>query len=760
MVVRFSIFFIFFLSWSFTQEAPIFSPESGIHKDLTEINIEVPADIKVFYTLDGSSPNSTSKILQSGNYSLYGNTVFRLLIVNQVDTVEKTKTYIVDKEHKLPVISIITDSTYLFDRRYGLYEKGHGASSKVPYKGANFWKNWERPTFIAYITEENEQVIDQKAGIQMFGGFSMAMPQKSFGLYARSEYGNKRFEYPFFSNRPFKKYKNLVLRNAGGDMRGAHIRDAFAASLIEETGIAVQAYKPVAVYINGKYWGKYNLREKINEHFIKQHFGYDKDSLIIMRHEKEPQYGSTRDYVRFLNKLPYLDINSESGLTYVSKKIDIDNYLLYNACEVYTGNADAGGNIRYYKHMSDTAKWRWIFFDVDHSMNIFESRAHEKNSVAHFTQKNPQDWPHPEWSTVLIRKLLENDSIKTLYIQQFCDLLNTTFKKERAKLILDSLRLQVEHESAYHKERWNIEETIYDLSFSKLYNHIEHRPAILFEHLKDRFNLEKLVTVEVDIPDGVKIRFNNLILDKPFKGNYFSGLPIHMEVLPSFDYDFVGWKSLKSDSRCISFHPGEDIKIVPLVEKRKQSPYAHKVIITEIDAEQDSTYDTDFIELYNTTEQTTDLSGWIISDINNTYQIPENTLLKAKEYLVITENDQIFHKAYEGAALGGLSFGINKKGEVLCLYDIDSCLVDRVDTRQWSKEKKGLNWSRSSHSANNVNYHSWIQELPSPLKSSSFSLDSKRRKEKDQQQAFWIIISGIIFVLIGFSLFLFTLLKR
>lgn len=514
MVLRLIVFLLIIACWSNAQQPLHFYPESGVHQGLESISVDIQGRFKVYYTVNGSKPTVSSKQLKPGKLSIDRNTAYRFLLVSETDTLEQSKTYVVDRVHNLPIFSIITDSTHLFDPVKGIYSKGPNASNEEPYKGANFWKGWERPIRVAYINEHNEQVIDQAAGVQMFGGFSMAMPQKSFGLYARKEYGSNRFEYPFFVNRPFHEYKDLVLRNAGSDMQGAHIRDAYAASLVESTGLLVQAYRPVAVYINGVYWGKYNLREKINEHFIEQHYGYDTDSLIIMRHEKSPQYGSTNDYIRFWNQLSQLDLSKKEHLAYVNSKIDIDNYLLYNACEIYTGNADAGGNIRYFKHVSDTAKWRWIFFDVDHSMNIFKKYAHRKNSVEHFTTENPQDWPHPNWSTLLIRKLLENDSIKHIYIQRFCDLLNSTFEPNRASRILDSITEQVEKEVTYHQKRWGVEEYIYEFSLRKLYTHVQERPALLFQQLQKRFNLEGTVRVEYNSVEGGMLRLNSLKLDR------------------------------------------------------------------------------------------------------------------------------------------------------------------------------------------------------------------------------------------------------
>lgn len=746
----------------FAQKKVSFHPEGGVHFGLKEVIINYPSTTHIFYTINGDEPTRENKKLAGNKFTITRNTALRFLSVDK-DGKEKrfSRTYIIDRKHDLPVFSIITDSSNLFNKNTGIYVKGCCADTVEPYKGANFWKDWEREAQIAYITKRNEQVIDQKAGIKMFGGFSLGMPQKSFALYARKKYGNNRFEHSFFEDRSFREYKDLVLRNAGSDMQGAHIRDAFATTLVKPTGLLVQSYRPVVVYINGVYWGKYNLREKINEHFIKQHYGYDTDSVIIMRHKKRSQHGSARDYVKFWNKLHQLNLRKKEDLNYVASKIDIDNYLLYNACEVYTGNQDAGGNIRYFKHTSDTSKWRWIFYDVDHSMNIFQKKAHLKKSVDNFTTENERDWPHPNWSTFLIRKLLENDSIKELYIQRFCDLLNTTFKAENGLTLLDSLKNQVKNESVYHRKRWDVTNQIYDLSYRKLYTHVQERPKLLFDQLKNRFDLEDRVKVSIHNTKGGTVQINNLTINSVFIGEYFKNIPIYIEAKPDFDYRFIGWKELKHNSRKLDTTLQRSITLTPLFKKRPFSSFVNRIVINEIDAEQDSAGDSDYIELLNNSGERIDIGGWILEDDKHIYKIPGSFILKPGEYVTITEDSTIFKKSYKNDNFfAGLSFGINKKGEKIRLYDTDSLLVDRVSTHGWKREKNGLNWSRVSSNCENEYYNSWNMEEPTPGEMNIFCERLQEMRENEERIKFWSLIIGIIFASLGIGIILFNLMRR
>ena len=757
MTTRFLILLFLLSTTVYAQRGVRFTPESGVHKDLNEIRIDLPTDGNIYFTDNGEQPTIKSKRLSTSSLKITRNTSFRFLYINKEgDEKHFSKTYIVDRKHDLPILSIITEPSKLFDEETGIYSKGCCADSEKPFKGANFWNNWEKKVIISYVNENNEQVIDQSAGIQMFGGFSLAMPQKSFGLYAREKYGVNKFNYPFFENRPFKKYNNLVLRNAGSDMQGAHIRDAFATTLVGSTGLLVQAYRPVAVYINGVYWGKYNLREKINEHFIKQHTGYNKDSLIIMRHEKSVQYGSSKDYVEFWNRLKELDLSKKEDLEYVDSKIDIDNYLLYNICEVYTGNADAGGNIRYYRHTSDTSKWRWIFYDVDHRMNIFSTKARHKNSVSHFTTEHEREWPHPNWSTFLIRKLLENDSIKNRYIIQFSDLINTVFRADNAKFILDSLKNDVANEIIYHKKRWSITDNIYEFSFNKLYNYIERRPQILQNQLKKRFMLGDLVKVKVINSEGGVVRLNTLLVNDSFHGSYYINTRIQVEAKPDFGYTFDGWKNSETKGKLIDIILKDSMTFTPIFKKRNVSKFKGIIIINEIDAEQDSIKDTDYVELANIGDEVVDLKGWIISDGPHNYRVKESIQLYPGEYFVFTEKKDVLRRTYAiENSVGGLGFGISKKGEIVTIYDEDSLIVDRVSTTNWKSEAKKMNWSRVSQSCNDELYNSWVQERPTPGSKNRYCSELEKKKNKSTDIRYWLFIVGGVLSLLGLAFILF-----
>ncbi|MDX1650876.1 MAG: CotH kinase family protein [Brumimicrobium sp.] len=765
-----SFVFLFFITF-FTpilsaQEKVKFFPTGGVHVGLKEIKVDIPDGFSVYYTTDGTTPGRASLKVR-GNLKITGNTVFLFAVYDRAGKREQiSHSYFTERKHSLPILSIISHPDNFFDSIQGIYEMGCCADTVDPFKGANFWKNWERAIHIEMIENDSVQVLNQEAGIKIFGGYSVSMRQKSFAIYARKKYGNNRFEHNLFPQLDEDKYKTFLLRNAGGDMLGAHMRDVYATQLVKPTGLAIQEYRPVSVYINGEYWGKYNLREKINEHYIKQHFGYDKDSLIIMRHRKEPQHGSTRDYERFISRVPALDLRKPDDLRYMDARMDIDNYMLYNISEIYTGNEDAGGNIRYFKHTSDTAKWRWIFYDLDLGLNINGSNGHKINSVDDFTLPSNELWPNPAWSTLLIRKILENDSLKYRYINRFSDLLNTTFQSERAVKLVNKLEDEVSEEIDYHLKRWHITRGRYNKSVKDLKIFAEERPAYLRQFLAERFELGPEMVVNVKIDKGGSVVFNSLILKDDFKGTYYQGVPLIFEAVPRFDYEFKGWKGLDSDQKAYESFQKDTLILQPVFEKRRWSDYRGRVMITEIDAAQeDNERQGDWLELHNISDQLVDLSGWMIKDgkDDHSFIIPSGVYLDSGSYLIICRDSVSWKKRFgiKSHILGNLSFGFKHGRDEIRLYDSGLFKVDEVDLKKTElEEKDGFNIVKKDFRVKKFSKNNWTLEKASPASASKSYKLILKQEEEDRYWKNVFFYSGISAGALLILLFLFTLLKR
>ena len=140
-------------------------------------------------------------------------------------------------------------------------------------------------------------------------------PQKPFTIYTESRFGYDEILYQVFKNKPVGSYKAIYLRNSGyPDNFLTLFRDAMAQTLvIDQMEIDCQAYRPAVVYLNGEYWGIYNMREKLNEDYLVSNHGVNRDSLNILEYWSAENpivvEGSGSGYVNLLQ-----DLQGISGL--------------------------------------------------------------------------------------------------------------------------------------------------------------------------------------------------------------------------------------------------------------------------------------------------------------------------------------------------------------------------------------------------------------------------------------------------------------
>ncbi len=105
--------------------------------------------------------------------------------------------------------------------------------------------------------------------------------------------------------------------------------------------------------------------------------------------------------------------------------------------------------------------------------------------------------------------------------------------------------------------------------------------------------------------------------------------------------------------------------------------------------------DLEFIELYNSTSQSVDLSGWIIKDSDDSHQftIPPDIHIDGEGFFIITDDLTLFQNIYGFSAnIGGLPFDLGNDGDMVRLFDPMEQLIERVhydDRRPWPEAADG-----------------------------------------------------------------------
>jgi hypothetical protein len=660
----------------------VFSISGGIYQETIQLELSTLGE-KIYYTTNGKKPSSSSK-RYSDTINLDKTTPIRAVAYKKGKPGKiVTQTYLIGREYNMAVISITgnPDDFFSFDR--GIYVKGCCADSVPPYKRANFWKGWERRINIEFYEPTGELGFNQRVGVRIFGGFSKGLPMKSLAIISRKKYEKKTIKYPIFPNKEIKKYKSFVLRNSGSDFNNTQFRDALLTNLIEPLDVGIQAYRPAVVFINGSYWGIHNVREKINEYYLKSNAGANPDSVDIMKHRNDLLAGKRDHYLKMKKYINKTDFKDTAEILHLNTLMEIDNFINYNITEVYVGNRDAGGNIRFWRPQTPEGRWRWILFDTDISFGISGKTSYKRNTLNKMTIKHNEAWPDPAWSTLIIRNLLENDSIKNLYINRFADHLNTLFSAKTVNFKIDSIQNMLKDEMPYHFKKWrssNIER--WERNVQKMKDYASNRPYYVRLHLMDRFDLSDTITVDIQNQDTKMgyVQINSIQVDKSFQGVYFKDASPSVEAIAKYGYEFVKWDEFDSVSAA-KFLLNENAVLKPIFQERELSHYSSIVVINELSAQQDSMLTQgDWIELYNTSKDAVNLSGWKVVLSGSEFIFPDSSSIQSKDYLLLSANpEEMVLTSKDGKVLNiSFGFGLSSKKEKLLLIDAANCIVDSL----------------------------------------------------------------------------------
>lgn len=399
------------------------------------------------YTTDGETPDSASPVLPEEGLTLSQTTVLRVRAFagDAVPSETVSVTCFFEPEaQKTPIVSLITDSAYLFDKKTGALVKGTG---KIP----NYEKDLEYPVNIEYFDMDGQCLINQMGTFSVSGHSATVNAQKSIALFARKAYGEERFEFNPFPNRDYTGYKSLLLRAANSDAYATRIRDVVASSLAENEGLLYQDALCIQVYINGEYWGHYNLREKINKYMIAQYEGVTDENQIdaidiLARTGRDEfvQNGHNGDWLALCDFCRKNDLNVPENLQYVTERLDVENMFTHAAYEIILGNVDFT-NVRVYRVPG--GKWRYLLFDVEACW-----RGLDQTPLEYYIKPvgaKIQGFRHEP-----LNALLEVPEMRARFLERVAELLIRHFQWPDVERRFELWETQMEAILPRHIERW------------------------------------------------------------------------------------------------------------------------------------------------------------------------------------------------------------------------------------------------------------------------------------------------------------------
>ncbi len=276
----------------------------------------------------------------------------------------------------IPTISLALDIDDAFDGDTGFYANSLRSG-----------RAWERETSVEWWDPSEAGEFQVNAGIRAHGGVSRQpwrTPKHGLRLYFRNDYGPGRLEFPLFGDEGVTSFDRLVFRSHYNDSwqavssalhtRGQFIQDPFVRNSFAEMGNLSIRSRPVNVYINGLYWGVYDITERPDAEYFADHLGGNAEDFDVITARGSVQDGNRDAWDDLINLVRTTDLSTTAGYEAVKEKLDVENLVDYMLVNFYAGVDDwPHNNWVAANNRVDGGGFRFYVWDAEISMNQLDS---------------------------------------------------------------------------------------------------------------------------------------------------------------------------------------------------------------------------------------------------------------------------------------------------------------------------------------------------------------------------------------------------
>lgn len=466
--------------------SPALSAVSGFYTDAFDLTIDA-GNNEIFFTVDGSSPYTSGMLYTSAipvydpssqpNYyaslgpislldDIYMPTepIDKAMVVRAVArrkdgtfSKESVATYwigshMIETYMGTPTLSVVSDPEGLFSGANGIYVTGHVWEMNrdraeeldanlymVPTNYNSRGRGWQRDARLTLFDATGKCLYDEADTIAIHGNWARSLNQKGFNLRPQ-ELDGTVFEglIPDAGN-------TLVLRTGGTDDRSVtNFRDALNSRVSQGLNVGAQKSVCCQVFLNGEYWGCYNLQDRLDESFIEARYGVSAENVNLIKNF-EAVSGLDSDLNQYMELESFAreqDLSDDVQYAQFCNMVDIDSLIDYYCAEIYFGNEDAyDNNVALWRTRKAGAspyadgKWRFLLIDTDSS--LWDPK------VDAFVDGHCR-WYNPD-SELFFSNLCKNSSFRKQFRERFLQLAENDFSYEKVAPIID------EFEQAYTK---------------------------------------------------------------------------------------------------------------------------------------------------------------------------------------------------------------------------------------------------------------------------------------------------------------------
>lgn len=377
--------------------------------------------------------------------------------------------------YELPILSLVTDIDNFFGLENDPVRGGIYIFTGSPV-GNGDGRDWERPVSMELFGSPQQHDLTIDCAVKMHGGHGRLPeknPKHSLRITFKSGYGPTKLDYPLFGERGVTTFNSLILRTFFGNAwqhwkddsrtRAQYTRDLWARHMQRQLGHPYADGIYVHLFINGLYWGLYNIAERIDDNYCKEHFGGKKSDYDVVKveevggsHYVDAADGSLDKWNEMFDfaeraandltsyyRLQGLNAQGERDES-LEVLLDIDSFIDYMLINQYGGNTDWDAH-NWYAFRNRTrgdSGFQFICWDTE---SIFESLS-----------DNKIDLNNKQCPSRIFHQLMKNRMFQNRYMDRAYKLLSPggLLSEEKVVALWDSLYHTIASSLYAESARW------------------------------------------------------------------------------------------------------------------------------------------------------------------------------------------------------------------------------------------------------------------------------------------------------------------
>lgn len=556
---------------------PSLSVAAGFYPGAQTVSISSPdAGVTIYFTTNGDKPTAGSTVY-SAPVNISTTSVLRAIAISSNPLIPKSfvnsNTYFIGagSTHTIPVVSVFGDQVDVL----------LGGTQLVAETGLEYYSDTK------VLVAEVDGTTDEH------GNDSWAYSQRGFDFIGKDEMGyNSGVNTQVFENKDRDEFQRLIFKAAANDNYpfaggGAHIRDSYAHTLAQRADLKLdpRTWEPCIVYVNGQYWGVYDIREKVDDLDFTSHY-YQQDDPYVQFLQTWggtwTPYGGPAAQADWDALRNYITSNSmavQANYDYVDSLFNVESFTDYFVYNSWLVSADwLNWNTSWWRGLDPAGnkrKWRYTLWDLDAILGHYANYTGIPDTSPNADPCNVDALPNPggQGHTEILNALMANPGYKQFYTARYVDLMNTKLNCSFVLPLYDSMIAVIQPEMAGQIAKWGGSFSSWQANAASFRQDLVDRCAAMSQGMVDCYSLTGPYNITYDVsPAGAgTIKVNSI--NPPsyiWSSSYFGGMQTLLKAKPNGAYIFDHWDmpahtptpGSSSDSVAVSFTGPENVVAV------------------------------------------------------------------------------------------------------------------------------------------------------------------------------------------------------